>query len=126
MLGGRAAEEVILGEAGTGAGGHESSDLAAATRDLALLRLGLGLGDHLIYRGGREDVGRVLSLDPAVSKAVEADLRRLYGRALEIVRDNRALAEAITEELLARRHVGGERFLEIVGGSTILGGQSNG
>ncbi len=126
VLGGRAAEEVILGEAGTGAGGHERSDLAAATRDLALLRLSLGLGDQLIYRGSREDVGRVLALDPAVSTAVEADLRRLYGRALEIVRNNREAVEAITEELLARRHVGGERFLEIVGSNSILGGQSNG
>jgi ATP-dependent Zn protease len=126
VLGGRAAEEVVLGEAGTGAGGHESSDLAAATRDVALLRLGLGLGDQLLYRGSGEDVGRVMALDPAVSSAVEADLRRLYSRALDIVRDHRPLVAAIADELLARRHVGGERFLEIVESGPGLGGRANG
>lgn len=126
MLGGRAAEEVVLGEAGTGAGGHESSDLASATRELGLLRLSLGLGDELIYRGGREEIPRVLALDPKLAKAVEADLRRLYGRALGIARDNLHLIEAVAEELLAKRHIGGERFLAIVGASPKVGGQING
>jgi cell division protease FtsH len=126
MLGGRAAEEAVLGEAGTGAGGHESSDLASATRELGLLRLSLGLGDELIYRGGREEVPRVLALDPKLSKAVEADLRRLYGRALGIVRDNLHLVHAIAEELLATRHIGADRFLAIVDATTQVGGQSNG
>jgi len=126
MLGGRAAEEAILGEAGTGSGGHESSDLASATRELGLLRLSLGLGDELIYRGGREEVPRVLALDPKLSKAVEADLRRLYSRALGIVRDNLPLVHAIYDELLATRHIGGDRFLAIVDGTPRVGGQANG
>lgn len=126
MLGGRAAEEAVLGEAGTGAGGHESSDLASATRELGLLRLSLGLGDELIYRGGREEVPRVLALDPKLSTAVEADLRRLYGRALGIVRDHLLLVHAIAEELLATRHIGADRFLAIVDGTTQVAGRSNG
>lgn len=126
MLGGRAAEEAVLGEAGTGAGGHESSDLASATRELGLLRLSLGLGDELIYRGGREEVPRVLALDPKLSKLVEADLRRLYSRALGIVRDNLQLVHAISDELLATRHIGGDRFLAIVDGTARVGGQGHG
>ena len=126
MLGGRAAEEAVLGDAGTGSGGHESSDLASATREMALLRLSLGLGDELIYRGGREEIPRVLALDPKLSKAVEADLRRLYGRALGIARDNLHLLEAVTEELLAKRHIGADRFLAIIEGTTRVGGQANG
>jgi ATP-dependent Zn protease len=126
MLGGRAAEEAVLGEAGTGAGGHESSDLASATRELGLLRLSLGLGDELIYRGGREEVPRVLALDPKLSRSVEADLRRLYGRSLAIVRDHLHLVHAIADELLATRHIGADRFLAIVEGATRVGGQSNG
>ncbi|MBL8597779.1 MAG: AAA family ATPase [Devosia sp.] len=125
MLGGRAAEEAILGAAGTGAGGHAASDLASATRQLGLLHVALGLGGELLYRGGEEDVPRVLALDPRLAAAVEADLQRLYARALAIVRDQLPILEAIATELIKHRHIGEARFLAIVDAHN-LGGQRNG
>lgn len=68
----------------------------------------------------------VMALDPRVSTAVEADLRRLYARALGIVRDHQRLIEAIADELLVRRHIGGDRFLEIVEATTKTGVRAHG
>ncbi len=125
MLGGRAAEEAVLGDAGTGSGGHGASDLASATRQLGLLHVALGLGDKLLYRGGEEDVPHVLALDPRLSAAIEADLQRLYARALAIVRDRMPMLEAIATELIEHRHIGEARFLAIVDAHKV-GGQRNG
>lgn len=114
MLSGRAAEEVLLGDQGTGSGGHSRSDLATATREVGLLHLGLGLGDDLIYRADREEVPAVLRLDPELSRRVEHDLRRLYSRALELVRQNEPMIRTLADELLVHRQVDGDRFLQLV------------
>ncbi|MHA6731236.1 AAA family ATPase [Devosia sp. A369] len=113
-LGGRAAEEVILGDVGAGSGGDERSDLGNATSTLGLIHLGIGLGDSLMYRGNFEEVPRLLAYQPAIAAKVEADLRRLYLVAVEICRQKRLLVDAIAVELLERRHVDGPRFLEII------------
>jgi len=113
-LGGRAAEEVLLGDVGAGSGGAEASDLSTATRTLGLIHLGIGMGDTLIYRGDYEEVPRLLSINPAVAMKVEADMRRLYAQAREICQREVDLLEAVAAELIKRRHVDGERFLEIV------------
>lgn len=114
MLSGRAAEHVLLGDQGTGAGGHSRSDLATATREVGVLHLGLGLGEDIIYRADREEVPAVLRLDPELSRRVEQDLRRLYARALDLVRKNEAMIRAIADELLVHRQVDGDRFLQLV------------
>lgn len=114
MLGGRAAEEVILGDVGAGSGGAETSDLSTATRTLGLIHMGIGMGDTLIYRGDYEEVPRLLSINPPVAMKVEADMRRLYSQARDICQRELALIEAVAAELIKCRHVDGKRFLEIV------------
>jgi ATP-dependent Zn protease len=123
MLAGRAAEEVLLGEAGPGAGGSASSDLARATRALGLMHLGTGLGEHMIFRADADGVPGLLAVNERASQAVEADLRRHYGKALELVRENAALVRAVADALLARRHLGPEGFLEVVRRTQALGGE---
>ncbi|WP_108398233.1 AAA family ATPase [Devosia submarina] len=124
LLSGRAAEEVILGEAGTGSGGGPQSDLAVATRSIGLLHLGTGLGSHLVYQANLEEVPMVLATNPDVRMEVEKDLRRLYARAVALVRENRVRVEALATDLVKQRHVGTERFLHIMGeSSTALGGK---
>lgn len=113
-LGGRAAEEAVLGSAGTGSGGFEASDLGVATRQIGFMHLGLGLGETLIFRADEDGVDTTLRLNPRLADAVEADLQRLYARAIAIARENIPLIEALADELVAKRHIGGERFLEIV------------
>lgn len=114
VLGGRAAEDVVLGKGGTGSGGHAASDLAVATRKLGLAHMGLGLGETLIYRGDEADVPRLLAIDRSLSEQVERDLQRLHARAKQIVRANRPLLDALVEELLQHRRIGRERFLALV------------
>ncbi len=114
MLAGRAAEEILLGEAGPGAGGSASSDLARATRALGQLHLSTGLGENMIFRADADGVPGLLAINERASQAVEADLRRLYGKALELIRENAVLVRAVADALLARRHLGPEGFLEVV------------
>lgn len=114
-LGGRAAEQVLLGEPGTGAGGINDSDLANATRMLGLLHLGLGFGEQLSFRGDAEAVFSILAIDPRTAAAVEGDLQRLYSKTLDLMRGNADLVRAVADTLLARRHLDADAFLEVVG-----------
>lgn len=114
-LAGRAAEEVVFGEASTGAGGAPHSDLGKATRMIGLLHLGTGLGTDLIYRGGPEEVPLVLAASPKLSAAVEADLKALYAQAVAIVNRERQALERIATDLMERRHIDGRRFAELFG-----------
>lgn len=114
-LAGRAAEEVVLGSVSAGAGGNAQSDLANATRRIGLLHLSAGLGEEIIYRADVDEIPGALVRHPRVALAVEKDLRRLYGAAMELVTSHRDLVEAITGELLTERHIGRERFAEIAG-----------
>jgi len=103
-LSGRAAEIVILGEASTGAGGNERSDLANATGMLAALTLSCGLADDdLVYLARAEHALTELRTDPAARRQVNADLKRLQARAVEIVRERRAQVADVAEALIRRR-----------------------
>ncbi len=113
-LGGRAAEQVLLGEPGTGAGGINDSDLANATRLLGLLHLGLGFGETMSFRGDAEAVFSILAIDARAAAAVEGDLQRLYSSTLDLVRGNADLVRAVADALLARRHLDADAFLDVV------------
>lgn len=113
-LAGRAAEEVLLGEPGTGSGGSASSDLARATRTLGLLHLGTGLGKDMAFRADADSVPAVLAMNDRLAQRVEADLRLMYAATIEIIRGNAGLVRAVADALLARRHLGPAGFLEIV------------
>lgn len=114
MLSGRAAEEVILGSASVGAGGAPHSDLARATRTVGLLHLGTGLGADLIYRAGPEEVPMVLGVNLELTAEVETELRSLYRRAMDLIAGEKTLVEKVAGDLLERRHLSGEEFMEIV------------
>ncbi|GAB5426661.1 MAG: AAA family ATPase [Devosia indica] len=115
-LAGRAAEEVIFGDPGTGAGGNPGSDLATATRIVALIHLGLGLGETMIYQGDAEETAIILARSPSAAAIVEAHLRQLYSRTLDLIRANATMVETVAAELVERRYINGERFLEIIEG----------
>ncbi len=113
-LGGRSAEEVCLGDPGVGAGGNAMSDLAFATRMMGMLHLSTGSGDNLLYQADPDDVQRALTLNPIASAAVELELRRLYAKALSIVRSNKSLVDTVAAELLRARHIDEAGFLDLV------------
>jgi ATP-dependent Zn protease len=114
MLAGRAAEEIVLGQAGTGSGGSASSDLARATRTLGLKHFGAGLGQDMAFRADADGIPGLLAINDRAARAVEADLRRIYGVALEMIRANVVLVQAVADALLASRHLGPAGFLEVV------------
>ncbi|WP_051949383.1 AAA family ATPase [Methylosinus sp. PW1] len=101
LLAGRAAEEVVLGAASTGA----VVDLAMATRALADGHGAHGLGDTLRHR---PDPAGSLAFDHGLRAAVEADLARLHARAKDLMRQRRADVERIADALLDRRFLTGD------------------
>jgi cell division protease FtsH len=107
-LGGRAAEIVVLGRPGAGAGGDPESDLAIATRSISSLHASLGLGNELTYRADPDEAHELIRFDLALRATVGGELNRLAARAEAILRSNRAALDAIAAALLTRRHLDGE------------------
>ena len=107
LLGGRAAELAILGNASAGVGAGPASDLARATRRAALMHTSFGLGGSLVYAGTLEDEHSLrLAIGP-VRADVERTLAAAQDRALQIVREHRAVVEAIAERLQRDTYVSG-------------------
>lgn len=113
-LAGRAAEQIILGEPGTGSGGGANSDLATATRCIAVLHLSTAMGEEFIYHGEPKDVLSTLPMHPHIEAAVEQELRHLYAMTLQMVRVHADAIVAVAEELLLTRHLGGQQFLDVL------------
>ena len=113
-LGGRSAEIVILGAPSSGAGGSPDSDLAHATRMTAAIHASYGLGASLLHRATPESASDLLPFDPSLRRVVHDDLLRLQGRAVDHVRANRAVVEAVADALLAARYLSGPAFRNVV------------
>lgn len=109
LLAGRAADAVL----GCGVTAGASDDLRQATRLLAAVHASLGLGDTLRAVVDQEQAAVLLREDPALARAVEADLRRLQDAAETLVRADRAAILAMVEALLARCVLTGDEVAEI-------------
>jgi cell division protease FtsH len=116
-LGGMAAEELFLGETGTGPG----SDLATATEVAAMMVGALGMAGSLIsYEAVAEGavnrknlVGKVLS-DPEAKARVETLLQAQKHRVLGVLAENRDLVEALRDALIARDELVGDQITEVI------------
>lgn len=91
LLGGIAAEEVLFGEFGSGAGGDPSADLNRATDLATMMETKWGLGKTLSVEPG--DSRRELSVfrhrRKALSKSVEATLQAEFRRAKSLLEEHR-------------------------------------
>ncbi|MEZ4512055.1 MAG: ATP-dependent zinc metalloprotease FtsH [Chloroflexota bacterium] len=123
-LGGRAAEEVFFGRITTGA----SSDLQNATRNARAMVTQYGMSDKLglpiygdesadpflgrYYGGG----GRDYSEDAA--KSIDEEVRRIlgeqYGRAINIIEDNRERIEKLVTKLMEVETLDRDAFEELM------------
>ena len=128
LMGGRAAEEIFFNEMSTGA----VDDLERATEIVRRMIIQYGMGDTLgpqSYRA-REEGGRYLmpgapaearlvseKTAEAVDAEVSATLRRLYDRALRVIRANRPQIDALAQVLLADEVVEGVRLRELLEGA---------
>jgi cell division protease FtsH len=116
-LGGMVAEELFLGETGTGPG----SDLAKATEIAAAMVGSLGMAGSLVsYEAvaesmvGRKNlVGKVLG-DGEARKKVEDLLQGQKERVTELLSGNRDLVEALRDALVARDELVGDEILVVV------------
>ncbi|MGN7714054.1 AAA family ATPase [Hyphomicrobiales bacterium] len=91
LLGGIAAEELLFGEFGNGAGGDPSADLNRATDLATMLEIKWGLGKTLSVEPG--DSPRELSAfrhrRKALSKSVEATLQAEFRRAKSLLEEHK-------------------------------------
>src|SRR5690606_18832790 len=123
-MGGRAAEQVVLGEISTGG----SNDLEGATqlalrmiRDYGMsTRLGpvaLG-GGAPMYLGTDEVRSRnyAESTQAIIDEEVSALLRRAEERAISLLRAHREALERLTDELMANETVDGDVVLAALSG----------
>ena len=116
-LGGLAAEELFLGETGTG----PASDLASATEVAAMMVGALGMAGSLVsYEAMAEGafnaknlVGRVLS-DSDAKRKVEDILDRQRERVMACLEANRDLVMALRDALIERDELIGEDIVAVI------------
>jgi cell division protease FtsH len=116
LLAGRAAEEIILGEAGRGAGGSADSDLGQATTIATAMagKFGLIGPTPLLYRGGASAGLDILDLNPSMEKATYEFLFQVYTVTLALIRSNRDTVEAIAAALLMQKTLSGAALAQII------------
>jgi cell division protease FtsH len=116
-LGGMAAEEVFLGETGTGPG----SDLSSATEVAAMMVGALGMGGSLIsyeavaegYVSRSNLVSKVLA-DRDAKERVESLLDTQKERIRGVLEENRDLVEALRDALIVRDELVGEEIVQVI------------
>ena len=114
LLGGMAAEDVVLGSRSTAAGGPIDSDLGRSTSLLAAYRHSHGLGDRLVYLGTPDQVIDRVHYDPRLAAEIEHDLQRLYAASKDIVTDHVAQIEAVATRLRTSRVMSGDAVRDVM------------
>ncbi|RDJ13914.1 hypothetical protein B5K06_08040 [Rhizobium grahamii] len=109
LLGGKAAEKVVLDEMYTGSGGVEGSDLHRAA-DIATILIathgvqGLGFSSFT----GSRDLERLRRSDPVLRQRVERLLAEELARAEDIIRERWADVMRIAEAVMEQEVLSGE------------------
>lgn len=117
FLAGRAAEEVVFGQASGGAGGPIHSDLGRATRLAVNAETAMGMSQRpLLWLGlwGECDLGSLLMSRPDLARRVEARLNTAYGEVSNLLREHRAALDALAAALLEREVLTGTEVEAIV------------
>jgi ATP-dependent Zn protease len=120
-MGGLAAEELVVGQAGTGPAG----DLAYATRVAAQMVGSFGMTGTLVSFEAIESgpvapglVAKVLA-DEQGRRAVEALLQSARERAASVVSAHRHLVDALVDALLEREELVGDEITAVLAGGSI-------
>jgi SpoVK/Ycf46/Vps4 family AAA+-type ATPase len=119
LLGGIAAEELLFGEFGNGAGGDPSADLNRATDLATMLEIKWGLGETLSVEPG--DSPRELSTyrhrRKGIGKSVDATLQAEFRRAKSLLEEHRDALLDLHVELLRRGSLSAAKVRAVVEGS---------
>lgn len=108
-LAGRVAEQLILEAASTGS----QADLAVATRMLAAVHGSFGLGGSLARRIEPDKAEQLLD-ERAFRELVEAELRKIEGRTIEVLTAKLSRLRSVAETLRIKRVLGAAEFAELV------------
>jgi len=126
-LGGMAAEELFLGESGTG----PAADLAAATQLAAQMVGALGMAGSLIsfeaiaegLIGSKNLVGKVLA-DPDGKQRVEDILSTQKERVLALLDERRDVVVALRDALIERDELVRDEILQVIEGALAARGRA--
>ena len=117
VLGGRAAEEVVFGMVSTGAANDIQQATSLARNMVALYGMSEELGlmaaasVHNQYLEGRSYMDCSDETAALVDKAVKRLLDEAYTSAKDLLRENRALLDEISEYLLLKESITGEELM---------------
>ena len=128
LLGGRAAEKLMLGDISTGA----SNDIERASHIARRMVTAYGMSDALgsvAYESGHDEVfigktmGHTRSYSEKTASVIDEEVKaiidRAYNRCEEILSARRETLTAVAEYLLAHETMSGEEFARIAGERTI-------
>lgn len=123
-LGGRAAEEIVLGAPSTGAGGSKESDLAQATLLAASIEVRFGLGGNgLIWQDVTDETLPHLMQNGEVAQRVSGHLNTAMSRAKEIMEAQTERHLRLARALTQRRQMNGSEISDLL--STAKANQKN-
>lgn len=116
ILGGRAAEEIILHTAFENAGAAEGADLHKASDLATRMELQLGMGEGLAYSNLKSTQQRdhARQNDPVVAARVERLLAKEMERSREIVTRFRVAVEKVADVLIQKALIEGDEVRRIV------------
>lgn len=116
-LAGRAAEEVMLGIASSGAGGSRTSDLAQATALAIALETSFGFGRPwpLLHHSADPEL-LINGLTPRVARRVHRRLERADRQARRIIRRRRPVVERLAARLVEVEALEGEDLQALLDG----------
>ncbi|CAK7256982.1 MULTISPECIES: AAA family ATPase [unclassified Shinella] len=116
MLAGLAAEDVVLGSTGDGAGAGPNSDLALATRLATLLETKFGMGASFRHSSATSDaeLEKLRVNDRELAFRVDCKLAAQFIRAKEILEGNRPLLDAVADALVENGSITPKQYDELV------------
>lgn len=115
MLAGLAAEEIVLGSTGDGAGMGPSSDLAVATRLATLVETMFGMGASFRHSLAKNDaeLEKLRAGDRELAFRVDCKLAAQFIRAKEILQSNRSLLDAVADTLVENGSIMPKQYEEL-------------
>lgn len=116
LLGGLAAEEIILGSRSDGGGGVKGSDLHAATMQATAVEAALGLGSTLVHLSDLDEpsLRRSYHAFPAVRERVKETLDDCFAEAKSIIQRRRRDVERLANALMDRGCLSGLEIEELL------------
>ena len=117
LVAGRAAEQLLLGQVSSGAGGgNERADLAMATKLILQAERSLGLGEGLVWSElpKAEQVASLFARRPDLEKLVKVKLGAAHERAFLLLTSRKSGLRALADRLIEAKALSADEATEIV------------